>query len=1519
MEVTNGLLSNLVHTKAIESVLAPIASQISLLIILDEADGGSLGLCEMGPCAQTVMKAAESLIQVGKERAKHSKDQDYSRQMLSACEILDLASSNLYIASQRLAMDNRKETRTKIVTAAKDVLQGTMKVLLVSDDAEVKKIVSAANLVTENVQRLGTVDSMSDLLIHFKSFTDSAGLLGALVNRRQKELCHKQQREKVILSLSVLQKCIPSMSVALQSYIKYPHNPQAQIGKSYVMNQVLSAVRELVEAVENTFTEEDGLEEEAPGFFVTKIDQLLEALSIENRVDLHRELDVWTEATVRHSMLVAHLCTDHNRDIIVKACQRILQLRTNVIRLYYTSQENLELDSVRQDFDVSCETLSDEFCELEKSVNMSLLNLMVDVFKETSEPLERLVKASMVDLEVSATDRFSDYVTEFEDHAEKMCQVGNLAAASSTDAHRVRIIRTCVYRLEKLDPDIIPATVAMTKHPNDKMAVKHVKLLMKEWVYELSKLLQALDEMTEPTAFMQISEKRIENDVAVCRGFLSNQDGEGVATMVQSIIGRGRRMCQMAERIINSSPDPLYRNGLLVYVKQLQKVIPGVRVACNNVLDSMSSSQYKETLQHRLTQLMDRVAQVREGLTEEGQPHILSQQRRNIRKSAMCNKKPKESRKSSQQMFSSLQNIPSNKFSQSLSQLRKTPMIPQSLSATYPTMQSSPRGHLVKEKFHEKSSAPQVFASSTGKELHVKESVTSDLSTESGKLTKRILESARTGKTSEAELVAGEMLGWSNHIEDSGRMVAKYATPTTERTILELCDLVHDLVCKICEQCDVGNPQFVQDCHTWNSQVERLRIFIDAMISEQKQVTDDIVDSAIGKNRKVMTIKVQHLQEHQKCLCDMVSLTQEYTEFSQSTTCLNVLSRLQDNGEELDGITITMVTTTEMITLSDDSFEMSQLDQLGREWAVIAFCIVRDLDHLTVQCMTLGSEVAVWGWSQGKGQDRQQGQGSHQELMAYIEGENKRYKRLLHCSCMGDEEKCTEGQNLYQSMSESNDLLTSTVAMENSTDQGQTVMPSYLSQRLDVIIAGWILKAVQCLTLIKEQVGPCSDPVDRLLNKANKSANKPSHKDRQLCISDLNAQISLFSENLVKMRQKTLSGIQLSTDLEKRSMVRKCLDQLTEHTPKMLESLKLLAAGDETIKKDDVGRSVLDWSVKVKQLLTIVQQMKDVKPTLAKGKILEITMTSHPQTESVYRDTLAGNAQPSGALLSSGTLDLPRVSSSANRGVREVDSKGEPTSMHKERQTQSTRDEMHAELLQFTKANDPGVGQMSRSERRGFNRDSPYKPSSSITAAARYLQEEADRWEDECNPVVQVAMAMSNQMQQMMSMCKREKDTEDDSELTKISIALAENGEKMREFAKILSKYCIDKRASSDLELYANQVQIYCKQLTILSNVQMASPRSSVTDKILMQNAQNLMTVIKQTMKAAEAACVKGLNAPEDGDEAENCAIILTTQWKRKLDRYRQAEMLKPQRDDLGLRRMERDMAPQLSHIFNRK
>ena len=56
----------------------------------------------------------------------------------------------------------------------------------------------------------------------------------------------------------------------------------------------------------------------------------------------------------------------------------------------------------RAEFDESCERLSDEFQDLERHVNAAVLQQIVDVFKETTEPLERMMKAALAPSLVSS-------------------------------------------------------------------------------------------------------------------------------------------------------------------------------------------------------------------------------------------------------------------------------------------------------------------------------------------------------------------------------------------------------------------------------------------------------------------------------------------------------------------------------------------------------------------------------------------------------------------------------------------------------------------------------------------------------------------------------------------------------------------------------------------------------------------------------------------------------------------------------------------------------------------------------------------------------------------------------------------------------------------------------------------------------------------------------------------------------------------------------------------------------------
>ncbi|CAG2204662.1 unnamed protein product [Mytilus edulis] len=168
-------------------------------------------------------------------------------------------------------------------------------------------------------------------------------------------------------------------------------------------------------------------------------------------------------------------------------------------------------------------------------------------------------------------------------------------------------------------------------------------------------------------------------------------------------------------------------------------------------------------------------------------------------------------------------------------------------------------------------------------------------------------------------------------------------------------------------------------------------------------------------------------------------------------------------------------------------------------------------------------------------------------------------------------------------------------------------------------------------------------------------------------------------------------------------------------------------------------------------------------------------------------------------------------------------------------------------------------------------------------------------------------------------------------ELVKTARSVAENGRKMMKFAEILSQHCVDKRFARDLIFYANQIPTVSTQLSIIANVHQGSSgdgdipsneevfvwyKDKVT-KILTENAENLMKIVLQTMKAAEAVCVKGLKAPEDSSNSDaTSAIVLATQWQRRLIRQRQREIVDADRDDLGLRRIEEHRPPKLTQIF---
>ncbi|XP_015770692.1 PREDICTED: vinculin-like [Acropora digitifera] len=124
------LLSSLVQTKSIELVLAPIAAQVSQLILLNEASQrNGIPLPDMVPSAQQIRQAIDRLVLAAQKLVIETSDDDLHSGMPVACDAVKDAGNCLLLATHQLKQQPfSHNVRYNLVDSARNILEGTMKV-----------------------------------------------------------------------------------------------------------------------------------------------------------------------------------------------------------------------------------------------------------------------------------------------------------------------------------------------------------------------------------------------------------------------------------------------------------------------------------------------------------------------------------------------------------------------------------------------------------------------------------------------------------------------------------------------------------------------------------------------------------------------------------------------------------------------------------------------------------------------------------------------------------------------------------------------------------------------------------------------------------------------------------------------------------------------------------------------------------------------------------------------------------------------------------------------------------------------------------------------------------------------------------------------------------------------------------------------------------------------------------------------------------------------------------------------
>ncbi|CAF0804091.1 unnamed protein product [Brachionus calyciflorus] len=258
------------HTKTIESILEPVAQQISKLVILhDDADNGNL-MPDLSLPVQVVQQAADNLIRVGHETCTNSDDSLLKRELPLALIRVEEACKSLQEASVTLKSDPKSPFgKRKLIEGERGILQGVSAILLSFDESEVRKIVHLCKQVIEYLFITELIEKMDDLVTYVKNLTPVLTRMTREVDAREKELTHQEHRNKLVQHLEQVKSLTPSFISSIKIYLltlaSFQQNDSQekqvlfciQDSKDFLIKRINYEIKEIIRILQLTSYDED--------------------------------------------------------------------------------------------------------------------------------------------------------------------------------------------------------------------------------------------------------------------------------------------------------------------------------------------------------------------------------------------------------------------------------------------------------------------------------------------------------------------------------------------------------------------------------------------------------------------------------------------------------------------------------------------------------------------------------------------------------------------------------------------------------------------------------------------------------------------------------------------------------------------------------------------------------------------------------------------------------------------------------------------------------------------------------------------------------------------------------------------------------------------------------------------------------------------------------------------------------------------------------------------------------------
>uniref|UniRef100_A0A3Q2ZC45 Uncharacterized LOC109516119 n=1 Tax=Hippocampus comes TaxID=109280 RepID=A0A3Q2ZC45_HIPCM len=628
----------LVRTAAADQVVAPFACHLCHLVLLCDNLEDHEHFSQLEEAAQTVAKATDNMAAVASRQVSDTDDDVLRKEMASLLEPITLSGQHVLLAAQKLSIQpSLTAHKEELIAAAQTVFLSV--VLLVHDDCVVREVLAAAAQVSEHLSELASCSDIQSLVKVLQEFSDALLLLSRLTAERADSLKDLRQTQKLGDSLETLRRCMPMMHTATCTTIKHPMSQEAQTAKSYILDKVRSAIDDIVRTLTGECqTGPLG----ACGFYTEKrkrLSQLLEDCSNSSVLPCG-DLDTLIRDLVFHGMTVANCSRRELQQSLVLHSRHILHLWSD-IKLIIKSPNNL-----KEHLANICASLGELLKDFDGAMMAAILHQLFDTFLAAAcafEEFSRMVRQTLVADSSIETDLsfLQSPVEEFISYLDRLIQVASFFSAAANDAKSLENMEHSRVCLTRLQAQIAPLSLELAD--NSMQTLQKLHEMFPIWEEVINQLVESLSYVMDIKEFMSLAIKEIANDRSGCDAAYRQQSYELFSEHVTKLICRMRLVTHSVRTHLDLSEDPIYRNGLLVLLKQAQLCQRKTNQSVSDMLlgDSLNVEHYS-TFSDNASDLFRQLKVLREGLDGHQHPHLLSPLREGARQTDLLEDEPSD-------------------------------------------------------------------------------------------------------------------------------------------------------------------------------------------------------------------------------------------------------------------------------------------------------------------------------------------------------------------------------------------------------------------------------------------------------------------------------------------------------------------------------------------------------------------------------------------------------------------------------------------------------------------------------------------------------------------------------------------------------------------------------------------------------------------------------------------------------------------------------------------------------------